>query len=130
MFANDSWIEWVPDPERASREHDPTREPFASMSRDEILACMREARGGREWEFLREFLIDKCTQEERNYHRFMAILEEQGGLGREELDFLGEDAVMATRLLLASRSSPPAHGGITERSPTDSSGHAFLRPSS
>src|SRR5512135_1764644 len=58
----DSWSNWDPDPERAFREHDPTLEPYASMSKEELLECMRNAHGGREWEFLREFLLDKCTE--------------------------------------------------------------------
>jgi hypothetical protein len=115
MFPNDSWFDWQPDPERAFREHDPTAEPHASMSRDEILTRMRDARGGREWEFLREFLIDKCTQEELRYDRFMSILEGHGALGSEELAYLGGESGMATRLLLPSPSS-------STRGPDDSGG--------
>jgi hypothetical protein len=105
MFVNDSWSHWEPDPERAFREHDSTCEPFASMSRDELLARMREARGGREWEFLREFLLDKCTAEELEYDRFLTMLMEQGGLDRDELLFVEECAGMATRLVPSSSSS-------------------------
>jgi hypothetical protein len=99
MSVNDSWSRWKPDAERAFREHDPLREPYASMSRAEILARMRQARGGREWESLREFLIDKCTKEELEYDRFLALLAQEGGLRREELCFLSEVAGMATRLI-------------------------------
>jgi len=105
MFVSDSWSDWQPDPERAFREHDPAREPYASMSRDEILTHMRNAKGGREWEFLREFLVDKCTQEELVYDRFISILRDDGALGSEELSYLGEGAGMATRLIPAYRSS-------------------------
>ena len=98
MFENDSWFDWEPDPERAFREHDSRLEPFASMPRDEILTCIRNAKGGYEWEFLREFLIDKCTQEELQYDRFMAILRDQAALGSEESAYLGDEAGMATRI--------------------------------
>ena len=105
MFANDSWFNWQPDPERAFREHDSTCEPYASMSRDEILARMRNAKGGREWEFLRVFLIDKSRQEELVYDRFLSILADHGALGSDELAYLGDGAGMATRLIPAYRDS-------------------------
>ena len=105
MFVNDSWFDWQPDPDRAYQEHDPRREPYASMSRAEILSCMRDAKGGREWEFFREFLIDKCSPEELQYDSFMAILRDQAALGSDELSYLGDEAGTATRLIAAYRSS-------------------------
>src|SRR5207248_250498 len=81
MFGSDSWSNWDPDPGRAFREHDPALEPYASMSRDEILKVMLDARGGREWEFLREFLLDKCSPEELQYDHFMALLKVDGSMG-------------------------------------------------
>jgi hypothetical protein len=108
MFEHDSWSQWNPDPERAFREHDPTLEPYASMTRDEILATMREARGGQQWEFLREFLLDKCSEAELDYDHFLKLLIEQGGLSSEELSYVGEQACMATRLLHAAPSSTMA----------------------
>ena len=101
MFANDSWMDWQPDPEHAFREHEPTREPYASMSRDEILSCMRNAKGGKEWEFLREFLIDKCAQEELHYDRFMSILVDEGAWEARNY------ASWATRPARRRVSSPP-----------------------
>ena len=64
MFESDCWLDWDPDPERAAREADPTLEPFASMSKPQILDLMAHAKGGSEWEFLQEFFLNKCTPEE------------------------------------------------------------------
>jgi hypothetical protein len=108
LFPGDGWSHWQGDPERAFREHNPALEPYASMSRDEIVAAMLAARGGREWEFLREFLLDKCSEEEREYDRFMAILADVGGLTSEELYFLSEMSGIATRLV---RVPAPRAGG-------------------
>jgi hypothetical protein len=99
VFEDDSWFHWQPDPERAFREHDPARVPFAWMSRHDILAHMRTAKGGREWEFYQEFLIDKCTDEERQYDRFLAILLEHGGLGRDELCYAHGCGGVPTRVV-------------------------------
>jgi hypothetical protein len=75
------------------------------MSRHDILACMRVAKGGHEWEFYQEFLIDKCTEEERQYDRFLAILVEHGGLGGEELCYLHECGGVPTRIVQPSERS-------------------------
>ena len=99
MLHGDSWSNWQPDPDRAFREHDPTREPYASMSKDEILASMLEARGGREFEALREFLLDKCSDEERREDRFLELLLRSGKLTPEEFVYLHEVAVNATRII-------------------------------
>jgi hypothetical protein len=99
VFDGDSWSNWLPDPARASREHDPAREPFASMSRDDILEAMLDARGGREWEFLREFLLDRCSPDELRYDRFVALLRVHGELRRDEIRYLSEVAGKATRLI-------------------------------
>src|SRR4051794_11392082 len=106
MFDDDNWSNWLPDPGRAFREHDPDREPYASMSRDEILEALLDARGGREWEFLREFLLDRCSEQELHYDRFMALLRVHGELGLDEFCYLSEVAGMATRLIPPPRRSP------------------------
>ena len=64
MFESDCWLDWDPDPERAARDAEPTLEPYASMSRSQILDLMTKAKGGREWEFLQEFFLNRCTAEE------------------------------------------------------------------
>jgi hypothetical protein len=110
----DSWSNWDPDPERAFREHDPAREPFASMSRAEILERMRHAKGGREWEFLREFLLDHCTEEERNSDTFLAILKTSMGLDHEEFCLFSEVAGLATRVRPGSARCPPARESLSE----------------
>lgn len=94
----DSWSNWGPDPVRAFREHDPTVEPYASMSKEEILKCMWNARGGKEWEYLREFLLDKCTEDELYLDSFIGTLEAQMECGYEEFCLLSEMAGPATRL--------------------------------
>jgi hypothetical protein len=99
IFENDSWSNWHPDPQRAFREHDPSLEPYASMSQDELLEAMLDARGGQEWEFLREFVLDKCAEEERRYDRFLKILVGEGGPERELFASLNEICGMATRLI-------------------------------
>jgi hypothetical protein len=99
VFANDSWSDWHPDPARALREHDPKRVPYAWMSRPHILACMRLAKGGREWEFYQEFLIDQCTPEERDYDHYVAILLEHGVVRREDLFYLYPSDGVPTRVV-------------------------------
>jgi hypothetical protein len=94
----DSWSHWEPDPERAFDEHDATLEPYALMSREEILECMQDARGGREWEFLTEFLLDKCPRHERRWERIASLLSSYLELGRPEVSF-AEAASSATRLI-------------------------------
>jgi hypothetical protein len=106
MFKNDGWAQWDPDPERAFQEHDPTLEPYASMSRGEILDALKEARGGREWEFLREFLLDRLTPEELEYERFRALLTDSGGFEGEELAYVCDLAGKATRLITPSGNGP------------------------
>jgi hypothetical protein len=94
----DSWSGWEPDPERAFRDHDPALEPYASMSKEGILECMFHARGGREWEFLREFLLDKCTASERQYDQFQSRIQLFLECGPEASCFLSEVGGPATRL--------------------------------
>src|SRR3954447_26911811 len=102
MFDGDSWSNWLPAPLLACREPAPAREPFASMSRDDLLEAMLDAHGGREWEFLREFLLDRCSPDELRYDRFMALLRVHGEMGRDEFCYLSEVAGKATRLILPS----------------------------
>jgi hypothetical protein len=110
VFANDSWFHWHPDPERAFREHDPGLVPYAAMSRHDILTCMRAARGGREFEFYQEFLIDRCTDDERDYDRFVAILVEHAGLEPDELCYVHACGRVPTRLVRHSESSGTVPG--------------------
>jgi len=112
MTGGDSWSNWDPDPERAFREHDPALEPYASMSRREILDRMRDARGGREWEFLREFLLDRCTPSELHPDAFQAMLKSSMGLGYEEFCLLFEDAGLATRLRPVPDPIPPGRNSM------------------
>jgi hypothetical protein len=93
----DSWSNWEPDPERSFREHNAALEPYALMSREEILECMRDARGGKEWEFLTEFLLDKCGYNERRWERVTTLLTSYLEFGRAELWF-AETAARATRM--------------------------------
>jgi hypothetical protein len=94
----DSWSNWDPDPERAFREHDSHLEPYASMSKEELLERMRNATGGREWEFLREFLLDKCTNEELQLDKFLRMVRVYSELGSAEFCIFSEVAGVATRL--------------------------------
>jgi hypothetical protein len=110
MFENDSWFDWHPDPEQAFREHDPTLEPYASMSKHALLEAMHAAQGGRQWEFLREFLLDKCTGDELRSDGFMALLQVDGKLEREEFIYLSEVAAVATRLQPSPKSSTDRNG--------------------
>jgi hypothetical protein len=99
MFERDSWSNWCPDPRRAFGEHDPALEPYASMSRDEVFEAMRGARGGHEWEFLLEFVLDKCAPEELLYDRFLTLLKTHSEPGLNEFWFFSEVAGMATRVI-------------------------------
>ncbi len=64
MFESDGWFDWEPDPHRAAGDADPSLQPYASMTRAEILALMAEAKGGREWEFLQEYFLNTCGPDE------------------------------------------------------------------
>jgi hypothetical protein len=101
MFECDSWSNWYPDPERAFGEHDPALEPFASMSRDEVFEAMRDAQGGHEWEFLLEFVLDKCAPEELLYDTFLTLLRTHSEPEFDEFCCLSEAAGMATRVIVA-----------------------------
>jgi hypothetical protein len=96
-FEGDSWSNWEPDPERAFREHNAALEPYALMTREEILDCMRNARGGKEWEFLWEFFLDKCVHADRGLERTAVILTSYLELGLQELCFV-ESTGLATRI--------------------------------
>jgi hypothetical protein len=84
------------------------------MSRHDILACMRVAKGGREWEFYQEYLIDKCTADEREYDHFVAILREHAGVDWEELCLLHECGGMPTRLVRHAESPATVPQGIQD----------------
>jgi hypothetical protein len=99
VFECDSWSNWCPDAQRAFDAHDPALEPYASMSLDEVFAALRDARGGLEWEFLLEFVLDKCAPEELLYNRFMTLLRTHNTPESDEFCFLSEAAGMATRLV-------------------------------
>jgi hypothetical protein len=101
----DSWSNWAPDPEGAFREHNATLEPYALMSREEILERMRDARGGKELEFLTEFLLDKCAHNERRWERITTLLTSYLEFGRQELWFV-EAAAQATRLTAPESDAP------------------------
>ena len=97
MVKDDSWSDWCPDPGRAARAHDPTLEPYASMSLEGLVAALLDARGGQEWEFLLEFVLDKCGEDDRRLDRFLELLRARGGLAEAELCFLLEVAGLAAR---------------------------------
>ncbi len=69
-----------------SFDHDPAAEPYASMTKLEILDLMERAGGRDEWERLNLFLIDKMTSREMEAHaravqigRFLVGLYEADG---------------------------------------------------
>ena len=106
MFESDCWLDWDPDPERAARDAEPTLEPYASMSRSQILDLMTKAKGGREWEFLQEFFLNRCTAEELVVGTEEFIQKQYGVFGFEEICFLEE----AIELALRHRRSQGADG--------------------
>jgi len=107
MFESDCWLDWEPDPERAAREADPTLEPYASMTRKQILVLMADAKGGREWEFLQEFFLNKCQPDELAVGTEEFIKVQYGEVfGFEELCSL-EGAI---ELALRRRAAAPARG--------------------
>ena len=54
---------------RAVKEHDRRLEPFASMSREEILSLMAGRTEAAELMFLQRYLQDKTSQREQEVHR-------------------------------------------------------------
>lgn len=92
MFESDCWLDWDPDPERAARDADPKLEPYASMSKAQVLELMTLAKGGREWEFLQEYFLNKCTAAELAVGAEEFIKTHYSAFGFEELCIL-EDAI-------------------------------------
>ena len=106
MFESDCWLDWDPDPELAAREADPALEPYASMSKEQVLDLMAHAKGGHEWEFLQAYFLSKCTAEELGVGTEEFIRAQYGVFGFEELCFL-EGAI---ELALQHRNRPNAEG--------------------
>jgi len=69
--------DWASESNRAIDDHDPAREPYASMSRDEIIALMEhEGLSAYEYERLNQHLLDKCTEgelERINFSQSLAV---------------------------------------------------------
>jgi hypothetical protein len=93
-----SWLDWAPDPGRTFRAHDPKLEPYASMTKQQILEAMLEARSGAEWDFLQEFYLDKCSKAELAVSRETFLREQFGTLEDDLFWFLFCNAGHATRL--------------------------------
>jgi hypothetical protein len=69
--------DWAAETERAIEEHDPTREPYASMGRDEIRELMQaDGIGAYELEMLNQFFLDKCSRVELERINFTTELAE------------------------------------------------------
>jgi hypothetical protein len=98
QHASVSWFDWTPDPERASRAHDPGLEPYASMTKEQLLEAMMDARGGSEWDFLQEYYLDRCTEAELAVGRTTFVREQFAPVGEELLGFLSGVAGTATRV--------------------------------
>lgn len=106
MFESDSWLDWEPDPERAAREAHPSLEPYASLTRRQILDLMVEAKGGREWEFLQEYFLNTFTPDELAVKTEDFIKTQFGGaFGFEELCYLEGVIESAIRRRIALRES-------------------------
>ena len=104
MFESDSWLDWEPDPERAAREAVPTLEPYASLTRRQILDLMAEAKGGREWEFLQEYFLNTFQPDELAVGTEAFIKAQFGGVfGFEELCYLEGVIELAIRRRIAPR---------------------------
>jgi hypothetical protein len=111
MFESDCWLDWEPDPERACRDADPALEPYASLSKQELLGLMLSARGGREWEFLQEYFLDRCSAEELAVAPAEFIARQFAAFEPDELCFLGE----AIERALRRRTGPSAPGRPVRR---------------
>ena len=98
VFDDDGWLDWEPDPDRASREAIPKLEPFASMTKRQLLARMLEAKGGREWEFLQEYFLDRCSDEERAVSPAEFIRTQYRMFRPEERCFLADSVALALAL--------------------------------
>jgi hypothetical protein len=72
---SDDQEDWATGSSRAIDEHDPAREPYASMSRDEIRELMQaEGLSGYQFEMLNQHLMDKCTVAELEQFSFIDAL--------------------------------------------------------
>jgi hypothetical protein len=97
MFESDNWLDWEPDAERASREAYAGLQPYASMSKRQIFDLMLRAKGGREWEFLQEYFLNRCSQAEISMPPLEFIRSQYRGFRGEERLFLVESVTLALR---------------------------------
>lgn len=95
------------DAEGANRvidDHDPTLEPYASMSREAIVAAMEQAEDLKQWTLLREFFLDKCSEKELEREDFLTsltayLLESRRAHGPAQVMHVYKVAAEATRAL-------------------------------
>ena len=97
-FASASWFYWEPDPDRTFREHDPTLEPYASMTKEQLLEAMLDARSGAESAFLQEFYLDRCSPAELAVPRSTFVRRQFGTLDEDLFWMLHGVAGIATRV--------------------------------
>ena len=96
-------------------DHDPTLEPWASMSREAILAEIAAETDGDRYAFLMEFLRDKMTRKElqtENHAMRIAklLIEEYDAYGNAQCVYLCKQAgKLAAEIVEAMPAFGPAH---------------------
>jgi hypothetical protein len=112
----------IPDPERWKAEvdaiaddHDPSLEPWASMSRDQIEAAMDAEADPMRWLFLEQYLLDRCTKAELERINFANalsawLIDEKDARGNDQIMHVVKVAAEATRALFEDMPPPgPLH---------------------
>lgn len=92
---SDAWGEH--DPEAAFAAHDPAREPWASMTRDELMAAAEQAKTAAEYDMIQEFIADGMNSKEletmSHAHALAVFLMKQwDASGNDQARFLCEVA--------------------------------------
>jgi hypothetical protein len=104
----DAWPEVAA---RIADEHDPSLEPYASMSREQILTLMESAGPGEEHERLNCFFMDKLSVaelEKLNFHHELVawLLDRRGAFGFDQCLFVTQVSAEATRRLFEEMPAP------------------------
>lgn len=92
---NESWGEH--DPSAAFAAHDPTREPWANMTREQLLEAQAKAQTATEFDMIQEFIFDGMSTKElkttSHAHSLATFLIQQwNSSGDEQAKFLCEVA--------------------------------------
>jgi hypothetical protein len=108
--------DWPSEIERAQGDHDPAREPYASMTREEVFDLMQaEGLSAYDYERLHQHFLDKCSKADLTRINFTEkltswIMDELETFGNDQAKYCHEVAIEASnRLFLGMPAPGPIH---------------------